>query len=225
MASPSGDDGSPPGANDRRVAARLRAVEEGRHLTGVVPVGKAHDRLPAGQRLVEKWPVLDLGVHPDIPHDKWRLEIGGLVDRPVTLDWRAFSALPQSDMTNDIHCVTSWSRYDNRWTGVATDDLLDSVGPKADARFVLFRCADGYTTNLPLSRFAAPGSLIAHSWGGTPLSKEHGGPIRAVIPALYFWKSAKWLRRITLVGEDVPGYWEARGYHNDGDPWKEERYA
>ena len=220
-----GDDGSPPGADDRRVAARLRAVAEGRHLTGAAPGGKPRDRLPAGQRLVEKWPVLDLGVHPDIPLDKWRLEIGGLVDRPMTLDWRAFTALPQSTMTNDIHCVTSWSLYDNRWTGVASDDLLDKVGPKADARFVLFRCSDGYTTNLPLARFAAPGSLIAHSWDGTPLAKEHGGPIRAVIPALYFWKSAKWLRRITLVGEDVPGYWEARGYHNDADPWKEERYA
>jgi DMSO/TMAO reductase YedYZ molybdopterin-dependent catalytic subunit len=181
--------------------------------------------LPAGQRLVEKWPVLDLGVHPDIPLDKWRLQIGGLVDRPMTLDWGAFSALPQSTMTSDIHCVTSWSLYDNRWTGVASDDLLDKVGPKADARFVLFRCSDGYTTNLPLARFAAPGSLIAHSWGGAPLTKEHGGPIRAVIPALYFWKSAKWLRRITLVGEDAPGYWEAHGYHNDADPWKEERYA
>ncbi|MDX1484252.1 MAG: sulfite oxidase-like oxidoreductase [Alphaproteobacteria bacterium] len=222
MVSDADDDA--PAPDPRRVAARLRAVREGRHLTGRGGAAD-RDRLPPGQRVVEKWPVLDLGVHPNIPRDKWRLQIGGLVERPLTLDWAAFAALPESDIVSDVHCVTSWSVYENRWTGVAAADLLAHVGPKAEARFVLLHGSDGYTTNLPLSRFAAPDSVIAHAWNGAPLAKEHGGPVRAVIPALYFWKSAKWLRRITLVAEDAPGYWEVRGYHNDADPWREERYG
>ena len=182
-------------------------------------------RLPPGQRQVDKWPVLDLGLHPDISTDQWRLRITGLVENPLALDWEAFQALPQSELTSDIHCVTSWSLYGNRWDGVAVADLLSHIRPKPEARFVLLRSSDGYSTNLPLAKFAAPNSLLAHSWNGRPLTREHGGPVRAVVPHLYFWKSAKWLRGIRFMEEDEPGYWELRGYHNEADPWKEERYA
>jgi DMSO/TMAO reductase YedYZ molybdopterin-dependent catalytic subunit len=226
MMSPTDKDGVPPGVQEKRITAKMRAAAEGRHLTGGSASQDGEEaRLPPGQRLVEKWPVLDLGVHPKIPTDKWRLEITGLVKNSVTLDWGGLNAMPQSDVTSDIHCVTSWSLYDSRWSGVATKDLIAQICPLDEARFVLFRSSDGYTTNMPLARFAAAGGLLAHSWNGSPLSVDHGGPVRLVIPALYFWKSAKWLRRITFIAEDEPGYWEVRGYHNDADPWREERYG
>jgi len=134
-------------------------------------------------------------------------------------------ALPQTDSVSDIHCVTQWSRYDNHWQGVSAQTLLDLVKPKPEARHVLFTSYDGYTTNVKLSVFAEANVLLAHSWEGKPIAREHGGPVRVVIPDWYFWKSAKWVTRIELVAEDQPGFWEIRGYHNEGDPWKEERYS
>jgi DMSO/TMAO reductase YedYZ molybdopterin-dependent catalytic subunit len=212
------------GIREKLVAAKQRWAREGRLLTGR-PSRREEDRLPPGQRKTVDWPVLDLGAHPNIPLDRWRLIVDGLVDDPMRLDWAAFQALPQRDLESDIHCVTSWSRFDNAWRGVAVTDLLQAVQPKPEARFVMLHSFDTYTTNLPLDEFAAEGALLATHWNGAPLTLEHGGPLRAVIPQLYFWKSAKWLKRIEFTAEDRPGFWEERGYHNNGDPWTEQRYG
>jgi DMSO/TMAO reductase YedYZ molybdopterin-dependent catalytic subunit len=204
--------------------SKRRWAEEARFLTGQAPRPQ-ESRLPPGQHLVKNWPVLDLGRQPDVSRERWRLKIGGLVQRPVTLDWAAFMALPQSTMRSDIHCVTTWSRYDNDWTGVATQDLLALVEPRDEGCFLMLHGYDGYTTNLPLADFATPGALLAHRWQGKPLTREHGGPVRLVVPHLYFWKSAKWIAAIDVLGADRPGFWEAEGYHMRGDPWAEERYS
>jgi DMSO/TMAO reductase YedYZ molybdopterin-dependent catalytic subunit len=134
-------------------------------------------------------------------------------------------ALPQSEILCDMHCVTQWSRYDNRFSGVKTRDLLALVKPKPDARFVSMTSYDGYTTNLTLEDFAAEGVVVAHAWEGQPLTRQHGGPVRLILPQLYLWKSPKWLTRIEFLAADRPGFWEVRGYHNRGDPWLEERYG
>lgn len=212
------------GINDKLIAAKQRWAAEGRLLTGRAS-RREEDRLPPGQRKTTNWPVLDLGAKPNIPLDRWRLQVDGLVEQPVRLDWAAFQALPQTDFESDIHCVTSWSRFDNRWRGVAVRDLLARVLPKPEARFVTLHSFDTYTTNLPLEMFAAEDALLATHWDGAPLSLEHGGPMRAVVPQLYFWKSAKWVKRIEFHEADRPGFWEERGYHNHGDPWREQRYG
>ena len=206
---------------DQLLASKLLWAKEGRLLTGQ----RGGDRLPPGQRLVKTWPVLDLGVKPEVTAKNWTLTVDGLIANPVTLDWAAFSDLRQTESQSDIHCVTAWSRYDNRWRGVSVADLLDLVKPMAEARHVLFESYDGYTTNLPLTEFEVADALLATHWDGEPLTAEHGGPVRAVVPQLYFWKSAKWPRRLTFSAEDHPGFWEARGYHNHGNPWEEERYG
>ncbi|WP_434140743.1 sulfite oxidase-like oxidoreductase [Pseudomonas luteola] len=204
--------------------SKERWVSEGRYLTGRISRPE-EERLPPGQHLVKNWPILDLGVRPTVTRERWQLNVIGAVKNPQNWNWDAFMAQPQSRLVSDIHCVTSWSRYDNQWQGVTTQDLLDRVQPHPDARFVLLYSNDGYTTNLTLEDFAAHGALLAHSWEGNPLSTEHGGPVRLIVPHLYFWKSAKWIRRIQFRVSDVPGYWEERGYHNRGDPWQEERYS
>lgn len=183
------------------------------------------DRLPPGQHLVKDWPVLDLGLQPDITTGQWRLDIRGLVNNPATLDWSAFMALPQSSLRSDIHCVTSWSRFDNDWQGIATRDLLELAKPTDEAGFVMLHGYDGYTTNLPLADFSAEGAVLAHHWQGVPIPREHGGPMRLVLPHLYFWKSAKWLSGIEFLPADKAGFWERNGYHMRGDPWLEERYS
>ena len=209
---------------DKLIETKQDWARQGRLLTGT-HADPARDRLPPGQRLVQDWPVLDLGVQPQVGLDSWRLRVEGLVEEPIRLDWRGFLALPQTELVNDIHCVTQWSRYDNRWQGVRATDLLALARPKPEARFVGFTSYDGYTTNVQLDQFAAPEVLLAHSWEGAPLARQHGGPVRVVIPSLYFWKSPKWVTRIELLAEDRPGFWEVRGYHNNGDPWTEERYG
>ncbi|WP_375461886.1 sulfite oxidase-like oxidoreductase [uncultured Enterovirga sp.] len=198
-------------------------AEEGRFLTGRIARPEA-DRLPPGQHLVRNWPVLDLGLQPEVSHERWRLKVFGAVEKPTTWDWPGFRALPQRQSMSDIHCVTTWSRYDNRWNGVSTRDLIAAVRPRPEARFVALASYDGYTTNLPLEDFAAEDAIVAHSWEGRPLTAEHGGPVRLVVPHLYFWKSAKWLREIAFMHDDQPGFWEIRGYHERGDPWREQRY-
>lgn len=208
---------------DKLTAAKEKWAREGRGLTGAPPP-PGRPRLPPGQRETFDFPVLDLGEAPNLSTRDWSLSVGGMVDCPLRWDWAAFMAQPQVEITADIHCVTTWSRYDNVWKGVAARRLLEMVKPRPQARFLLLRSYDGYTANLPLERFAAPDTLLAHSWQGEPLSREHGGPVRVVVPALYFWKSAKWLRHITFSDCDTPGYWELRGYHDEGDPWREERY-
>ena len=211
--------------DDTKLTRTKRAwAEQGRFLTGHVARPEA-ERLPPGQHLVKDWPVLDLGEQPEVPLATWRLDIRGLVGNPATLDWAGFGALPSSEHRSDIHCVTTWSRYDNDWRGVSTRALLDFVEPAAGATAVMLTGSDGYTTNLTLADFAASDALLATHWQGAPLSVAHGGPMRLVLPRLYFWKSAKWLRRIEFRAHDAPGFWEQNGYHLRGDPWAEERYS
>ena len=222
MTDPLNDDGQ----NSPKVRGKIATIKEGwaesgRFLTGTKD---SHDRLPPGQRVVENWPVLDLGTRPQISTDRWQLRVFGAVEEQVTWDWAALMAQPRTQRISDIHCVTTWSRYDNQWDGVSTAAVLAAVRPKPDASFVVLHSYDDYTTNLPLADFAAPDAMLAHSWEGKPLPVEHGGPLRLVVPHLYFWKSAKWLRRIEFVTADRRGFWEERGYHDRGDPWQEQRY-
>jgi DMSO/TMAO reductase YedYZ molybdopterin-dependent catalytic subunit len=204
--------------------SKRKWAAEGKFLTGRISRPEA-ERLPPGQHLVKNWPVLDLGQQPQVSEGSWRLEVRGLVETPLTLTWSAFHELEQSTKLSDIHCVTTWSRYDNRWEGVATRDLLDAAMPKSEANYVMLTSYDGYTTNLPLSDFAAEDAILATAWEGQPLTREHGGPMRLVVPHLYFWKSAKWLNRIELISADKAGFWEKNGYHMYGDPWREQRYS
>ena len=204
--------------------SKRRWAEQGKFLTGKISRPET-DRLPPGQHLVTNWPVLDLGQQPRIQQSEWTLQIVGGVENPVKLDWDAFHQLPQSRKLSDIHCVTTWSRYDNRWQGVSTHDLLDLVMPRPEANFVMLTSYDGYTTNLPLADFASEDGILATAWEGEPLTRDHGGPMRLVIPHLYFWKSAKWLRRIEFLAGDQAGFWEKNGYHMLGDPWREQRYS
>ena len=153
------------------------------------------------------------------------LEVSGLVESPLKWSWQGFMDQPQETFISDIHCVTQWSRYDNRWDGVSAAHILDLVRPKPEAQFIVFHSFDGYTTNIKRSVFEEQDVLLAHSWEGKPLTREHGAPVRVLIPGWYLWKSAKWIRKIEFVAEDERGFWEVRGYHNSGDPWKEERYS
>jgi DMSO/TMAO reductase YedYZ molybdopterin-dependent catalytic subunit len=211
-------------ADSKLTTSKRRWADEGKFLTGRISRPEA-DRLPPGQHLVNNWPVLDLGQQPIISTDTWRLEVRGLVETPLDLGWTAFQALEQSTKISDIHCVTTWSRYENRWMGVATRDLLDHAMPKPQATHVMLTSYDGYTTNLPLPDFAAEDAILATAWEGEPLTRDHGGPMRLVVPHLYFWKSAKWLRRIELIAGDAAGFWEKNGYHMYADPWREQRYS
>lgn len=182
-------------------------------------------RVPPGQRLTGDFPVLDLGVRPGVTHDTWRLRLFGLVARELEIDWAGLMALPQIRDVSDFHCVTHWSRLDVAWEGVRVRDLITLAEPQPEARFVTLHGSDGYTTNLPLLALFDDDVLIAHGVDGGPLSEAHGGPVRLVVPKRYGWKSAKWLNAIEFHAEDRPGFWEVRGYHNDADPWREERYA
>lgn len=212
------------GFKDKLVATKQAWARAGRLLTGTTADPET-DRLPPGQRLVENWPVLDLGIQPDVPTADWRLTIDGAVENPVAWDWAAFTAQPQVEDVSDIHCVTQWSRYDNRWTGVSTRHLVALVRPRPEAGHVILHSYDGYTTNVSLAAFGDADCLIAHSHDGAPISREHGGPARLIIPRYYLWKSAKWIKRIEFAAADRPGFWETRGYHNVGDPWLEQRYG
>ena len=204
------------------IDSKQKWAGEGRLLTG--KTAAPAERLPPGQRLVENWPVLDLGIQPEIPVHAWRLFVDGAVENPVQMKWGEFTDLPKTTLVTDIHCVTAWSRYDNRWEGVRARDLLEIVRPKEEAAHVIFHSYDTYTTNVPLADFMAEDVMLAWNWNGQPISREHGGPLRVVIPRLYFWKSAKWIKRIEFSPYDKPGFWEVRGYHNYGDPWQEQRY-
>ena len=218
------EDGEVGAGREKLVARKQEWAREGRLLTGTT-ADPARVRLPPGQRLVRDWPVLDLGVQPDVTVQKFRLDLDGAVAQPLSLDLDAFLALPQADSVADMHCVTQWSRYDNRWQGVAARTLLELAMPNAEARHVIFHAHDGYTTNVRLDQFDQPDVLLVHRWNGAPIPRQHGGPVRVMISRLYLWKSAKWVRRIELVAEDRPGFWETRGYHNNADPWHEERYG
>jgi len=189
-------------------------------------------QLPVGQHAVKNWPVLDLGDQPEIPLDRWQLEIGGLVDNPLTLSWDQFLALPQTEDVSDFHCVTTWSRFDNHWGGVRFAAIAELAVPKAEARFLLCTGYDvmpgsrmPYTVNLPLARALDLDVLLVHTWEGQPLPREHGGPCRMITPKLYAWKGAKWIRTIEFLAEDTLGFWEVRGYSNSAEPWFNDRYS
>jgi DMSO/TMAO reductase YedYZ molybdopterin-dependent catalytic subunit len=182
-------------------------------------------RLPPGQYLTEKWPVLHAGSVPQTDLATWDFKVFGEVDEPVTLTYEELTALPQTDITADIHCVTRWSRFDTSFKGVHWRELKKLVRPKPSARFVLAHAEQGFTSNLPLEALEEDDALIAWEADGEPLEPEHGWPLRLVVPSRYFWKSAKWLRGLELLAADQPGFWERYGYHNDADYWKEERYS
>lgn len=183
------------------------------------------ERLPPGQHLVETWPVLDLGIKPDIPLSEWTVTIGGCVANPVTWTWEEFLGQPQCIDVSDFHCVTSWSRFDNEWKGVQFKDVISAVKPLPSAKFVLFTSYDEYTTNLPLDACDDDDVLLAHSWNRKPLTKDHGGPARVIVPKRYAWKGAKWIKEITFSDRDVKGFWEVRGYSNTAFPWENDRYG
>lgn len=184
-----------------------------------------NERIPAGQKLVTDFPVLDLGIRPEVGPDNWLLRVHGLVANELALGWEAFRKLPQVKEISDFHCVTRWSMLDVDWEGVRANELLALVQPLDSARFAILHGYDGYTTNLPLAALLDDDVIIAHSALGKPLAREHGGPVRLVVPKRYAWKSAKWLKAIELRAEDRPGFWEERGYHNEADPWQEQRYS
>jgi DMSO/TMAO reductase YedYZ molybdopterin-dependent catalytic subunit len=212
-------------SKQRYIEAKQRWAEKQR-AAGVVPRAvPAAGRLPPGQKLTAGFPVLDLGVQPDIPVADWRLSVDGLVEKPAVLGWEQFNSLPQVEDVSDFHCVTTWSKYDCRWGGVAFTTLYDLVQPKPEARFVYFASYDGYSTNVPLDECLDDDVLVATRFDGAPVTREHGGPARIIIPKLYAWKGAKFVQTISFLAEDRLGFWEVRGYHNHGDPWKEERYA
>jgi DMSO/TMAO reductase YedYZ molybdopterin-dependent catalytic subunit len=182
-------------------------------------------RLPPGQIITRKWPVLHFGTVPQVNVATWRFEVKGAVEQPYSLTWEELQTLPRQQTVCDIHCVTRWSRYDNAFEGVAVSRLLAVARPLAVARFVLVHAEQGFTTNLPLADLERPANLLATAHGGEPLPPEHGGPVRLLVPHLYFWKSAKWVRGFELLADDYPGFWEQNGYHMRGDPWMEERYG
>ena len=208
---------------EKLIETKTGWAREGRLLTGTH--AEPTQRLPPGQRLVRDWPVLDLGIQPAVSPQTFRLDLVGAVERPASLSYDEFMALPQQESVCDIHCVTQWSRYDNRWKGVAARTLVELAAPKPDARHVIFHAHDGYTTNVRLDQFDQPDVFLVHTWHGQPIPRQHGGPVRVLIPRLYLWKSAKWVRRIEFSATDRPGFWEVRGYHNNADPWTEERYG
>jgi len=185
------------------------------------------NRVPPGQSRTKKWPVLDASGPPRIDMSKWSLQIAGLVNQPLEISWTEFEKLPRVKVFADFHCVTRWSRLGNVWDGVSTRHLLDLAGgAKPEAKFAVAHGYDrGWTTNLPLDRFLAEDALVAISHDGEPLTAEHGGPARLMVPQLYAWKSAKWLGAIELIDRDRAGFWERNGYHMNGDPWKEERFG
>ncbi|HEX4538689.1 MAG TPA: sulfite oxidase-like oxidoreductase [Acidimicrobiales bacterium] len=179
-------------------------------------------RLPPGQYVVNDFPVLSAGPTPNVALDGWSFTIDGAVDERRSWGWEELLALPSETVTVDIHCVTKWSKLGTAWTGVSLDVLLEEV--ETSAEFVTARSEGGYTSNLPLADVTGGQAWIAYRFDGEALEPEHGGPARLLVPHLYFWKSAKWIRGLTLMDEDEPGFWESLGYHNYGDPWREQRY-
>ncbi|MBV8529110.1 MAG: sulfite oxidase-like oxidoreductase [Candidatus Dormibacteraeota bacterium] len=180
-------------------------------------------RLPPGQYIVSGFPVLSAGPTPHTALSKWSFSIEGEIDTPKRWTWDEFQALPKENITKDIHCVTKWSKFDTMWEGVSLDTLLDGVDTAAE--YVMAFSDGGYTTNIPLEDLRDGKAWVAYQYNGEPLEAEHGGPARLLVPHLYFWKSAKWVRGLRLMMDDEPGFWEMYGYHMYGDPWREQRYS
>lgn len=188
------------------------------------PEGR-RDRVPPGQTVTAKFPVLHVGSVPQFDPRTWDFSVYGEVDKPLTFTYDEFRQLPRVVRTSDFHCVTGWSRLDNRWEGVSFLDLMRLAGLRPTAHFAIAHCEGGYTTNVPLENMLDEDVLLAYRLDGADLSPEHGWPLRLIVPSLYAYKCAKWIRALELTIEDRPGYWEVRGYHNRADPWKEERYS
>ncbi|MBZ5710998.1 molybdopterin-dependent oxidoreductase [Nannocystis pusilla] len=182
-------------------------------------------KLPVGQTVTRKWPVLDLGRKPVVPKDRWQLKIDGAVEQAITLDWAAFMALPQTEDTSDFHCVTSWSKMDMKWVGVRFSDLMALVHPTPAAVHVMCHGYDDYTTNVALEEALKPDVLLAHTVDGHDLPVEHGGPVRMITPQLYAWKGSKWICRIELLTREKLGFWEMNGYSSTAHPWRDDRYG
>ena len=191
----------------------------------VADAGYEPARLPPGQYLTEKWPVLHAGTVPKVDLATWDFRVWGEVENPIQLSWDEFKQLPSTEVTVDIHCVTRWSRFDTSFRGVHWRDLAELVRPSPSARFVIAHAEQGYTSNLPLETIEADDALIAYEADNEPLTPDHGWPLRLTVPSRYFWKSAKWLRGLELLDHDQPGFWERYGYNNNADYWKEERYG
>jgi len=198
-----------------REASERKKLEQQRRSEG---------RLPPGQSLTLKWPVLHAGSVPRFDPATWDFRVAGLVDKPVRLTWEEFSRLPRKEIVCDIHCVTRWSRFDNRFEGVAFTEVMKLVKPRPEARFAMIQAEQGFTANLPLADLMRPETMFAFSHDGEPLTAEHGFPVRLLVPHLYLWKSVKWVRGFELIERDEPGFWEQNGYHMYGDPWKEQRF-
>ena len=197
-----------------------------RKMSGKLPPAlRSENRLPPGQHLTAGFPVLDLGIRPEISLGEWRLAVGGLVENPRTFTWEEFNALPQFENVSDFHCVTTWSKFDCRWRAVAFLTLAALVRPKPEVKHVLFTSYDGYSSNVRLADCLDDDVLIATQFDGQSITREHGGPARVIIPKLYAWKGAKFVRQIEFAAEDRPGFWEVRGYSNIADPWTEDRFS
>jgi len=204
------------GITSKVLAARGRRQAE---QLGIDP-----GRVPPGQYLTERFPVLTYGPNPPVDLDSWSLSVDGEVDAPFSLRWDELHALPQAEVTTDIHCVTRWSKLDTTWTGVRVRDLLERARVRPTGTHVMAHCDGGYTTNVPLEALLDDDVMVAHTYGGEPLEPDHGAPLRLLVPKRYFWKSAKFLRQLEVMSEDRMGFWELNGYHNDADPWQEQRH-
>ena len=203
------------------IAGKIAIAQKG----NIAGKPNADIRVPAGQKQVNNFPVLDMGIKPWIGTADWRLRVFGLVQNELDLDWAAYKALPQITNISDFHCVTRWSQLDMDWQGVRARDVLSLAMPLSNAKFVTLHGYDGYTTNLPLEALLDDDVIIAHSVLGQTLTKDHGGPVRMVVPKRYAWKGAKWLKAIELHEHDRRGFWEVRGYHNEADPFLEQRFS
>ncbi len=232
------DTETPEQANPDIVAARMRRIArhkaraaETPSVTDSSPLGTGPinrhgmPAVPVGQRVVRKWPVLDLGVTPDVTRDDWRLTVNGAVDNPLQLDFAGLLALPQVDDVSDFHCVTTWSKLDMRWRGVRLSTVLAEAGLHGSASHLMVHGYDGYTTNVALDEAVKDDVLLVHTWEDAPLPKEHGGPVRMITPQLYAWKGSKWIARVEVLTADRPGFWEARGYSMTAYPWRNDRYS
>jgi len=219
---------------DARMKLKARFEEKIKQTPSVAdakPMGKGQPNrhgmpvLPVGQTITVKWPVLDLGMQPDISTDTWKLVLDGEVEHPVSLTWKDFMDLPQTEDTSDFHCVTTWSKLNMNWKGVRLVDLAAMVQPRETATHILCYGYDDYTTNVSLEEALKPDVLLVHTIEGNPLPKEHGGPVRMITPQLYAWKGSKWISRIEFLPKNKLGFWEQRGYSNTAYPWRNDRYS
>ncbi len=212
--------------NERFIKTKEKLAQHRRGISGREVDEDIQDgRLPPGQHIVNNWPVLDLGYKPEISHEEWQLTVDGMVDNSITWTWVDFQTQPPFTSNSAFHCVTSWSQFDNEWEGVGFQHLLKIVRPGPTAKFVLFEAYDDYTTNLSLAVCDDVDILLACKRNGKPLSKDHGGPVRMIVPKRYAWKGAKWIRKITFSEKDQKGFWEVRGYSNTALPWENDRYG